>query len=147
MLGIETATRTVENIRSTSVAMRKLPLLSTVEHDGMLVAFCFGLLSVNFAPLWTDVANVLKAIVDRSGSKIWEFAFSRLTGEDALATGANLNAAAQPMPQKSHPLSFADELWSNSQLGPSAGLNLLYAKVTYTVATIELTIELGKKCC
>src|SRR5271155_5441124 len=43
MLNIETTPRTVENIRSTSLAMRKLPALSSSEQDEKLITFCFGL--------------------------------------------------------------------------------------------------------
>jgi hypothetical protein len=129
MLNVENTPRTVENIRSTSVAMRKLPVLSTVEHDEMLIAFCFGLLSVSFATFWKDACNVLKAIVDRSGSKIWEFAFSRLASEELFSNVALKDDAVLPSPETSQPLQLADDLWSNSQSEPTPRLESLYDKV------------------
>jgi hypothetical protein len=118
--------------------MRKLPVLSTVEHDEMLIAFCFGLLSVSFAPLWKDACNVLKAIVDRSGSKIWEFAFSRLTGDTSFSNAASEDDAVQPTPETSQPLQLADALWNNSQLEPNTGLESLYDKVIRLLYPFDL---------
>jgi U3 small nucleolar RNA-associated protein 20 len=83
MLSIETTPRTVENVRSTSIAMRKLPQLSSPENDEMLVHFCFGSLTVNFAPLWNDACSVLKAVSDRSGSVVWRIALAGLRSEKA----------------------------------------------------------------
>jgi hypothetical protein len=104
----------------------------------MLIAFSFGLLSVSFAPLWKDACNVLKAIVDRSGPKIWEFAFSRLTGETSFSNAASEDDAVQPTPETSQPLQLADALWNNSQLEPNTGLESLYDKVVRLLYPIGL---------
>ena len=104
----------------------------------MLIAFCFGLLSVSFAPLWKDACNVLKAIVDRSGSKIWEFAFSRLTGEKSFSNAALEDDAVQSAPETSQPLQLADDLWNNSQLEPNTGVESLYDKVIRLLYPFDL---------
>jgi U3 small nucleolar RNA-associated protein 20 len=117
LLEIENTPRTVENIRSTSVAMRRLPLLFSKDHDVMLIAFCFGLLTVNFAPLWNDACSVLKAIVERSGAAIWEAAFSRLTKEETSTNTNDESGTEEPADVSPVSGSPTDELWNNCQRG------------------------------
>jgi U3 small nucleolar RNA-associated protein 20 len=111
MLEIENTPRTVENIRSTSLAMRKLTALSTVETDPFLIAFCFGLLTVNFAPLWSDACAVLKAVADRSGAKLWEKAFADLNVEDNEEDNRSDSKSMKP-----NLAGLADGIWDNHQL-------------------------------
>lgn len=131
LLEIENTPRTVDNIRSTSVAMRRLPLLFSKEHDVMLITFCFGLLTVNFAPLWNDACSVLKAIVERSGASIWEAAFSRLTHEEASSTHDD-NGIEEQTDVSAVSVSATDELWNNCQGDSYYRLQSLYAKVFFT---------------
>jgi len=127
MLNIETTPRSVENIRSTSLAMRKLPALSSSEQDEMLIQFCFGLLTINFTPLWKDACAVLKLISERSGGKIWEKAFDRLTAGDI--EGDEEHDASKPEDSKSEKL--IDKVWTESQLDDDTQLQQLYEKVAY----------------
>jgi hypothetical protein len=113
MLNIELTPRTVENVRSTSLAMRKLPALSSSEQDEMLIAFCFGLLTINFAPLWNDACAVLKVISERSGGKIWERAFAQLTLE-GIQEKEDEPKGSEPEDTKSE--SPLDKVWNESQL-------------------------------
>jgi hypothetical protein len=126
MLNIETAPRTVENIRSTSLAMRKLPALSSSEQDEMLIAFCFGLLTINFAPLWNDACAVLKLISERSGAKIWERAFAQLTSE-GIEDKEDEFKGSEPEDAKSE--SPLDKVWNESQLNYDTRLWHLYDMV------------------
>ena len=130
MLAIETTPRTVDNIRSTSLAMRKLPAISSSEHDGMLIAFCFGLLTINFAPLWSDACAVLKAISDRSGQKIWERAFTQLTLEDIHEKDES-SETSKPGNPKSE--SLPERVWNENQLDYSARLQQLYDSVWFSI--------------
>ena len=132
LVEIENTPRTVDNIRSTSVAMRRLPLLFSKEHDLMLITFCFGLLTVNFAPLWNDVCSVLKAIVERSGAAIWEVAFSRLTHEEASSTTHDHNGTEEQTDDSAVSESAMDELWNNCQGDSYYRLQSLYARVGFT---------------
>jgi hypothetical protein len=123
MLNIETTPRTVENTRSTSLAMRKLPLMSSPDYDDMLITFCFGLLTINFAPLWNDACAALKAVADRSGAKVWEMAFSQLSSEkDDISEHETQSATAASK-------SSQDDIWSLGQLDLPAQLQRLYEMV------------------
>jgi hypothetical protein len=113
MLNIEITPRTVENIRSTSLAMRKLPALSSEEEDEMLIAFCFGLLTINFAPLWNDACAVLNVISERSGGKIWGKAFAQLTLEGVQENEDELKGSEPEDAKSENPL---DKVWNESQL-------------------------------
>jgi hypothetical protein len=113
MLNIEITPRTVENIRSTSLAMRKLPALSSSEQDEMLIAFCFGLLTINFAPLWNDACAVLNVISERSGGKIWGKAFAQLTLEGVQENEDELKGSEPEDAKSENPL---DKVWNESQL-------------------------------
>ena len=122
MLSIETTPRTIENIRSTSLSMRRLPRLSSKEHDEILVPFCFGMLTVNFAPLWADAYNVLKAISERSSARIWEIAFSHL-----FSTDSGLTTEPEWSEAKLRPLS--DQIWNDAQLERNVRLQCLEDRV------------------
>jgi len=125
MLSIENTSRTVENIRSTSLAMRKLAAISSEEHDDMLVSFCFGLLTVNFAPLWNDACAVLKTICDRSGAKIWDLAFSRLTTDEDGSEEVSDNVKDG----KANNEIYADQIWNESQQDLTTRVQRLYDEV------------------
>lgn len=129
LLEIENTPRTVENIRSTSVAMRRLPLLFPKEKDEVLISFCFGLLSVNFAPLWNDSCSVLKSVAERSGAKLWAAAFSRLTGLEASeSVDDNKEVAAETLPSASLN-ARSHKVWTDGQLDVIRRLQSLYEKV------------------
>ena len=79
----------------------------------MLIAFCFGVLTINFAPLWNDACAVLKVISERSGGKIWEKAFTQLTLE-GIQGKEDEPKGSEPEDAKSEgPL---DKMWNESQL-------------------------------
>src|SRR5271170_3389003 len=133
MLNIETTPRTVENIRSTSLAMRKLPALSSSEHDEILVAFCFGLLTINFAPLWNDACAVLKVISERSGGKIWEKAFAQLTLE-GIEDKEDAPKESEAEDAKSE--SPLDIVWNENQLGYDTRLLRIYDTVFLSICLV-----------
>lgn len=128
MLDIETTARTVENIRSTSLAMRKLPILSSVEHDEILINFCFGLLTINFAPLWSDACSVLRVLAERSGAKVWELVFAPLN-RDSDNECTTTQIPTHEKSNSSSVQSFADNLWDAAQQDSNISLQLLYDKV------------------
>ena len=123
MLEIETTPRTVENVRSTSLAMRKLPMLSSVEYDTMLAHFCFGLLTINFAPLWNDACSVLKVISDRSGEIVWKLAFERLNIE---SNGEMTSTRDLQRPNSETVENFTDKLWQSVDRSPDDALRFLF---------------------
>ena len=125
MLKIEDTPLTVENIRSISLLMRRLIALCSAERDSALVNFCFGLLTVNFAPLWNDVYGVFKSISQRSGNKIWDMAFSRLVDHHGSATGP---AEISSRDLLTDPLSV-DSIWNESVLDSKARLGRFYETV------------------
>jgi hypothetical protein len=127
LLEIENTPRNVENIRSTSLAMRKLPVTCPSGLEDMLVAFCFGLLTVNFAPLWTDASGILKAISEHSGVTVWEMAFRRLieNEEDTIDQDDTANHKESGVAIEDH----ADKIWNENHLSSPACLSLLLAKV------------------
>jgi len=90
--------------------MRRLPILSTDKHDDLVIAFCFGLLTVQFAAAWNDACSTLKVISDRSGAKVWEMAFARLKMDDEGAKPSAVTADHQ-RPEKFSITNFADEIW------------------------------------
>jgi hypothetical protein len=118
---------TVENIRSTSVAMRRLPLIFSKDKDEMLITYCFGLLTVNFAPLWNDACSVLKAVAERSGAKVWAAAFSRLVGADASEAVDELETTQPTSPSVSE--SAISKVWNVCQLDAGNRLQSLYENV------------------
>jgi hypothetical protein len=124
MLDIENTPRTVENIRSTSLAMRKLTALSTVETDPFLIAFCFGLLTINFAPLWADACAVLKAVADRSGAKLWEKAFADLNVEDTEEANSSDSKSVRWNLEE-----LVNGIWEEQQLELTTRRELLHEKV------------------
>jgi hypothetical protein len=129
LLAIENTPRTVENIRSMSVAMRRLPLLFSKEKDEMLITYCFGLLTVNFAPLWNDACTVLKAVAERSGAKVWTAAFLRLVAPEASGIIKDeLETEVQPTPPAGQE-SAIGKVWSDCQLDASRRLQSLYENV------------------
>jgi hypothetical protein len=125
MLNIENTPRTVENIRSTSLAMRRLSTLSTSEHDEILIPFCFGLLTVNFAPLWNDACAALKVVAGRSGAKVWELAFSHLSNE----MNEESEDAEKPETTALGYESFTEKVWDESQQNSTTRLQHLYNTV------------------
>lgn len=140
MLNIETTSRAVENIRSTSLAMRKLPALSSSEHDEMLVAFCFGLLTINFTPLWNDACAVLKIISERSGGKIWEKAFAQLTDEAIGNDGEGDTSKTEDVKSQR----ALDKVWNESQLDNDTRLQNLYKTVSFQISpTLNFRSDAG----
>jgi hypothetical protein len=125
MMEIENTTRSVEKIRSTSLAMRKLPLSCPPGQETALIAFCFGLLSVNFAPLWTDACSVLKTLSEHSAAKVWEMAFERLTEKEGndqdIANHKEIDTVKAEVP--------LDQVWDDCQLDSTSRLQLLFDKV------------------
>jgi len=111
MLEIDNTPRTVENIRSTSLAMRKLASLSTAETDPFLIAFCFGLLTINFSPLWGDACAVLKAVANRSGPKLWDKAFADLNVEENDEVDINVSKGGKQSAED-----LANAIWEDHQL-------------------------------
>jgi hypothetical protein len=128
MLEIETTPRRVENIRSTSIAMRKLPILSSAEYDDLVISFSFGLLTVQFAASWSDAWATLKIISERSGAKVWETAFARLRleGEENVASPVTADHQREV---KFSIADFADELWTVSAESLRGRLQALYDTV------------------
>ena len=126
MLNIEATSCTVENIRSMSMAIRRLPLLSSLEHDEMMIAFCLGLLTINFSPIWPEACGVLKAVADRSGAKIWKTIFPQVISDQNF-TPEGISARHET---KEHSVEqFVDTLWSESQLEFNDRLQHLYDSV------------------
>jgi hypothetical protein len=126
MLEIENTARTVDKIRDTSLTMRKLPALSTVETDAFLIAFCFGLLTINFAPLWNDACAVLKTVADRSGAKLWERAFSDLNSEDGRQVDATPSKGDKPTIME-----LTSTVWEENQLDLEFRREALHKKVLF----------------
>ena len=139
MLAIENTPRTVENIRSTSLAMRKLSTMSSSEYDEILIAFCFGLLTVNFAPLWSDACAALKVVSGRSGVKVWELTFSHLTSENNEESEDIINKGAPSDDTAELP---SDQIWRESELDFPSRLQRLYD----TVLTIRIKIDMIGHC-
>ena len=134
MLAIENTPRTVENIRSISLAMRRLSTLSSSEHDEILIAFCFGLLTVNFAPLWSDACAALKVVSGRSGLHVWELAFFHLTSENNEESENITEKGASDVTSKS----ASDQIWGESELNFPSRLERLYD----TVLSIRVNIDI-----
>jgi hypothetical protein len=82
-----------------------------VETDPFLIAFCFGLLTINFAPLWGDACAILKAVADRSGAKLWEKAFADLNAEDNEEVNNSDSKSAKPNLE-----ALANGIWEDYQL-------------------------------
>ena len=111
MLNIENAPRTVENIRSTSLAIRQLSTMCSAEQDNMFIAFCFGLLTVNFAPLWNEACAALKVVAGRSGVEVWEMAFPPLVSEkNEESEDVEKNELAKLDNEM-----FAEKIWNEGQ--------------------------------
>jgi hypothetical protein len=125
MLAIENTPRTVENIRSISLAMRRLSTLSSSEYDKILIAFCFGLLTVNFAPLWSDACTALKVISGRSGMQVWELAYFNLTSENNEESESITEKGVSDVTSES----ASDQIWGEGELDFPSRLERLYATV------------------
>jgi len=89
-----------------------------------MIAFCFGLLTVNFAPLWSDASGVLKIIGDRSGAKLWEKAFSDLNLEDS----GEIDVGPSKI-DKSNTLALSNTIWQGHQVDLKAQMEGLHDKV------------------
>lgn len=113
--------------------------MSSADHDEILIAFCFGLLTVNFAPLWSDACATLKAVSGRSGLKLWELTFSNLTSENSENSGDIIEKCeASDVAAES----VSDQIWSESELDFPSRLQRLY----YTVLPIRLIIDIIGHC-
>lgn len=134
MLNIENTSHTVENIRSTSLAMRKLSTMCSSENDDLLIAFCFGLLTANFAPLWSDACNALKVVAERSGAKVWGMAFSYLASE---INEESENVEKQVTPNLKYE-AFAEKVWSEGQLDLYSRLQSLYDTVLLPLTKTDM---------
>lgn len=108
--------------------MRKLPVICPSGLEEMLVAFCFGLLTVNFAPLWTDATGVLKVISERSGATVWEMAFRRLIENEEDASDQD-DAGNHKESGAATTEDHAEKIWIENHLSSHARLSLLFAKV------------------
>ena len=89
-----------------------------------MIAFCFGLLTVNFAPLWSDASGVLKIIGDRSGAKLWEKAFSDLNLEDS----GEIDVGPSKI-DKSNTLALSNTIWEGNQVDLKSRTEGLHDKV------------------
>jgi hypothetical protein len=105
--------------------MRRLSTTCSPEDDEIFIAFCFGLLTVNFSPLWSDVCAALKVIAGRSGAKVWEMAFSNLSLEE----NEQLDEAEKVETPKLNYEDFVKKLENEAQQDAASRLQNLHDKV------------------